>query len=104
MGTTRPHNSQDEVFSTEWHLKEIHVTLTHLEKKQTRLRIYTKSLEESFSQSVEMASGNGYPRRGQNRSENDKTEHENGKTMRSQKDKVKVNKKVKVKVNPEKWH
>ncbi|GJW07080.1 ribonuclease H-like domain-containing protein [Tanacetum coccineum] len=39
-----------------------------------------------------------------NQSQNDKTEHENGKTVRSQKDQVKVNKKVKVKVNPGKWH
>nr|GEV75451.1 zinc finger, CCHC-type [Tanacetum cinerariifolium] len=29
-----------------WHLEEIHVTLAHLEKKQTRLRLYTKSSEE----------------------------------------------------------
>ncbi|GKD44185.1 multidrug resistance-associated protein 5 [Tanacetum coccineum] len=34
----------------------------------------------------------------ENRSQNDKTEHENGKTVRSQKDKVKV------KVNPGMWH
>ncbi|GJS91213.1 hypothetical protein Tco_0773849 [Tanacetum coccineum] len=38
------------------------------------------------------------------RSQNAKTEHENGKTVRSQKDQVKVNEKVKVKVNPGKWH
>ncbi|GKE36562.1 hypothetical protein Tco_1459967, partial [Tanacetum coccineum] len=35
-----------------------------------------------------------------NQSQNDKTKHENGKTMRSKKDKVKVNKSQKVKVNP----
>ncbi|GKB92215.1 reverse transcriptase domain-containing protein [Tanacetum coccineum] len=29
-----------------WHLEEIHVTWAHLEKKQTRLRTYTKSLKE----------------------------------------------------------
>ncbi|GJT05552.1 E-beta-farnesene synthase, partial [Tanacetum coccineum] len=29
-----------------WHLEEIHVTWAHLEKKWTRLRTYTKSLEE----------------------------------------------------------
>ncbi|GKD05101.1 zinc finger, CCHC-type containing protein, partial [Tanacetum coccineum] len=29
-----------------WHLEEIHVTWAHLEKKRTRLRTYTKSLEE----------------------------------------------------------
>ncbi|GJU51885.1 hypothetical protein Tco_1221440 [Tanacetum coccineum] len=39
-----------------------------------------------------------------NRSQNDKTEHENGKTVRSRKDKIKVNEKVKVKVNLGKWH
>ncbi|GKA69734.1 hypothetical protein Tco_0775798 [Tanacetum coccineum] len=39
-----------------------------------------------------------------NRSKNDKSEHENRKTVRSQKDQIKVNKKVKVKVNPGKWH
>ncbi|GJV72910.1 hypothetical protein Tco_1492905 [Tanacetum coccineum] len=30
-----------------WHLEEIHVTWVHLEKKQTRLRLYTKSFEET---------------------------------------------------------
>ncbi|GJW11708.1 hypothetical protein Tco_1577535 [Tanacetum coccineum] len=35
-----------------WHLKEIHVTLAHLEKKQTRLQTYTKSLEELCIQSI----------------------------------------------------
>ncbi|GKA88797.1 putative reverse transcriptase domain-containing protein [Tanacetum coccineum] len=29
-----------------WHLEEIHVTLAQLEKKRTRLRLYTKSFEE----------------------------------------------------------
>ncbi|GJW27271.1 hypothetical protein Tco_0041082 [Tanacetum coccineum] len=29
-----------------WHLEEIHVTWAHLEKKLTRLRLYTKSFEE----------------------------------------------------------
>ncbi|GKC82563.1 hypothetical protein Tco_1138280, partial [Tanacetum coccineum] len=27
-----------------WHLEDLHVTWAHLEKKQTRLRTYTKSL------------------------------------------------------------
>ncbi|GJX38820.1 zinc finger, CCHC-type containing protein [Tanacetum coccineum] len=37
----------DEVFlALGWHLKEIHVTWAHLEKKRTRLRTYTKSLED----------------------------------------------------------
>ncbi|GJS96034.1 hypothetical protein Tco_0803002 [Tanacetum coccineum] len=29
-----------------WHLEEIHVTWAHLEKKQTRLQLYTKSFKE----------------------------------------------------------
>ncbi|GJS32929.1 hypothetical protein Tco_0531311 [Tanacetum coccineum] len=46
----------DKVFlALRWHLEEIHVTWAHLEKKQTRLQTYTKSLEESCSQSVETA-------------------------------------------------
>nr|GEX12542.1 reverse transcriptase domain-containing protein [Tanacetum cinerariifolium] len=36
--------------------KEIHVTWDHLEKKQTRLRLYTKNHEELFTQSLETAS------------------------------------------------
>nr|GEV12635.1 hypothetical protein [Tanacetum cinerariifolium] len=44
------------VSALEWNLEEIHVTWAHLEKKQTRLRTYTKSLEESCSQSVETGS------------------------------------------------
>ncbi|GKE95700.1 hypothetical protein Tco_1580555, partial [Tanacetum coccineum] len=47
----------DEVFlELGWHLEEIHVTWAHLEKKQTRLWSYTKSLEELYLQSVETAS------------------------------------------------
>ncbi|GJU55249.1 hypothetical protein Tco_1228963 [Tanacetum coccineum] len=47
----------DEVFlALGWHLEEIHVTWAHLEKKWTRLRTYTKSLEELCIQSVETAS------------------------------------------------
>nr|GEV48112.1 hypothetical protein [Tanacetum cinerariifolium] len=38
-----------------WHLKEIYVTWAHMKKKQTRLRTYTKSLEEMCSQNVETA-------------------------------------------------
>nr|GEV49202.1 MAK10-like protein [Tanacetum cinerariifolium] len=30
-----------------WHLEEMHVTWAHLEKKRTRLRLYTKSFEET---------------------------------------------------------
>ncbi|GKE21856.1 hypothetical protein Tco_1433368 [Tanacetum coccineum] len=39
-----------------WLLEEIHVTWAHLEKKRTRLRLYTKSLEEIIIQMVETAS------------------------------------------------
>ncbi|GJR07157.1 hypothetical protein Tco_0530141 [Tanacetum coccineum] len=37
-------------------LEEIHVTWTHLEKKQARLRTYTKSLEELCKQCIEAVS------------------------------------------------
>ncbi|GJZ07221.1 hypothetical protein Tco_0541014 [Tanacetum coccineum] len=47
----------DEVFlALGWHLEEIHVTWAHLKKKQTRLRTYTKSLEDLCKQCVETAS------------------------------------------------
>nr|GEY01691.1 hypothetical protein [Tanacetum cinerariifolium] len=39
-----------------WHLEEIHLTWTHLKKKTTRLRLYTKFLKKLCIQSVEMAS------------------------------------------------
>ncbi|GJR15356.1 hypothetical protein Tco_0798008 [Tanacetum coccineum] len=39
-----------------WHLEKIHVTWAHLEKKWTRLRLYTIYLEELCSQRVETAS------------------------------------------------
>ncbi|GJT65967.1 hypothetical protein Tco_1017447 [Tanacetum coccineum] len=39
-----------------WHLEEIHVTWAHLEKKRTRLRLYTIYLEELCLQRVETAS------------------------------------------------
>ncbi|GJY76812.1 hypothetical protein Tco_0481928 [Tanacetum coccineum] len=39
-----------------WHLEGIHVTWAHLEKKRTRLRLYTIYLEELCIQSVETAS------------------------------------------------
>ncbi|GJU78376.1 reverse transcriptase domain-containing protein [Tanacetum coccineum] len=38
------------------HLEEIHVTWAHLEKKRTRLRTNTKTLEDLCSQSLEKAS------------------------------------------------
>ncbi|GJT58918.1 hypothetical protein Tco_1002451 [Tanacetum coccineum] len=47
----------DEVyFSFGRHLDELHVTWAHLEKKQTRLRTNTKTLEDLCSQSLETAS------------------------------------------------
>nr|GEV71120.1 hypothetical protein [Tanacetum cinerariifolium] len=39
-----------------WLLKEIHMTWAHLEKKRTRLQLYTKSLKKLCIQSVETAS------------------------------------------------
>ncbi|GJZ30644.1 MAK10-like protein [Tanacetum coccineum] len=39
-----------------WHLEEIHVTWAHLEKKRTRLRLYTKNHEELCKQRVETES------------------------------------------------
>nr|GEW32206.1 MAK10-like protein [Tanacetum cinerariifolium] len=39
-----------------WLLEEIHVTLAHLEKKRTRLQLYTKSLEEIRIKTVETVS------------------------------------------------
>ncbi|GJT16545.1 hypothetical protein Tco_0875251 [Tanacetum coccineum] len=38
-----------------WHLEEIHVTWAHLEKKRTRLRLYTIYLEEFYIRYVETA-------------------------------------------------
>ncbi|GJV00672.1 hypothetical protein Tco_1329942 [Tanacetum coccineum] len=47
----------DEVFlALGWLLEEIHVTWAHLEKKRTRLRTYTKSLEDFCKQWLETAS------------------------------------------------
>nr|GEV98523.1 putative reverse transcriptase domain-containing protein [Tanacetum cinerariifolium] len=40
----------------EWILEEIHVTWAHLEKKRTRLRLYTTCLKEIIIQTVETAS------------------------------------------------
>ncbi|GKA10068.1 hypothetical protein Tco_0689501, partial [Tanacetum coccineum] len=37
-------------------LEKIHVAWAHLEKKRTRLRLYTKSLKKLYIQSVETAS------------------------------------------------
>ncbi|GKE89266.1 hypothetical protein Tco_1566741 [Tanacetum coccineum] len=40
----------DEVFlALGWHLEEIHVTWAHLEKKRTRLLLYTENHEELFT-------------------------------------------------------
>ncbi|GJV41725.1 hypothetical protein Tco_1420165, partial [Tanacetum coccineum] len=47
----------DEVFlALGWLLEEIHVIWAHLEKKQKRLRTYTKSLEDFSKQWLETAS------------------------------------------------
>ncbi|GJT83693.1 hypothetical protein Tco_1058035 [Tanacetum coccineum] len=47
--------------------------------------------------------GNGYPRKGQNRSQNDKTEHENGKSVKEKSNQSQKSKKSKsTKVNPDK--
>ncbi|GKD47549.1 hypothetical protein Tco_1276525, partial [Tanacetum coccineum] len=43
-------------FSFGRHLDELHVTWAHLEKKRTRLRTNTKTLEDLCSQSLETAS------------------------------------------------
>ncbi|GJS56721.1 MAK10-like protein [Tanacetum coccineum] len=43
-------------FSFGRHLEELHVTRAHLEKKRTRLRTNTKTLEDLCSQSLETAS------------------------------------------------
>nr|GEV83814.1 RNA-binding protein 39 isoform X1 [Tanacetum cinerariifolium] len=43
-------------FSFGWHLDELHVSWAHLEKKRTRLRTNTMTLEDLCSQSLEMAS------------------------------------------------
>ncbi|GJV35089.1 hypothetical protein Tco_1407566 [Tanacetum coccineum] len=40
-----------------WHLEEIHVTWAHLEKKQTRLRLYTKSLKKYTKIDISYAAG-----------------------------------------------
>ncbi|GJT51662.1 hypothetical protein Tco_0977819 [Tanacetum coccineum] len=44
------------IASLRWILEEIHVTWAHLENKWTRLRLYTKSLEEIIIQTVETVS------------------------------------------------
>ncbi|GJY10341.1 hypothetical protein Tco_0378526 [Tanacetum coccineum] len=49
-------NFNDWFLALGWHLEEIHVTWAHLEKKQTRLRTYIKSLVELCIQRVETAS------------------------------------------------
>ncbi|GJV41678.1 hypothetical protein Tco_1420118 [Tanacetum coccineum] len=47
MAGRKAHLLEDKQIPTlGWLLEEIHVALSHLEKKQTRLRLYTKSLEE----------------------------------------------------------
>nr|GEU32199.1 reverse transcriptase domain-containing protein [Tanacetum cinerariifolium] len=53
--TVAPHEGI-MVLALGWHLEKIHMTWAHLEKKQTRLLTYTKSLKESCLQCVETAS------------------------------------------------
>ncbi|GJW20690.1 reverse transcriptase domain-containing protein [Tanacetum coccineum] len=66
-----------------WHLKEIHMTYAHLEKKRTRLPTYTKSLEELCIQRVETATITN--KKDEKLSQNDKT----GLVMKSCEDKAK---------------
>ncbi|GJW65376.1 hypothetical protein Tco_0117260 [Tanacetum coccineum] len=48
----------DEVyFAFGWHLDDLHVTWAHLEKKRTRLRTKTKTLEDISLQTLETGSG-----------------------------------------------
>ncbi|GJU68213.1 hypothetical protein Tco_1254472 [Tanacetum coccineum] len=46
VGMKREERKFKKFLALGWHLEEIHVTWAHLEKKRTRLRTYTKSLEE----------------------------------------------------------
>ncbi|GJU83505.1 hypothetical protein Tco_1285870 [Tanacetum coccineum] len=48
---------KDTFLTLGWHLEEIHMTWAHLEKKQTRLRLYTKNYEELCIQSMETSIG-----------------------------------------------
>ncbi|GJY01635.1 hypothetical protein Tco_0359787, partial [Tanacetum coccineum] len=41
-----------------WHLEDLHVTWAHLEKKRTRLRLYTKIHEEKHSECGDGVSNN----------------------------------------------
>ncbi|GKF77886.1 hypothetical protein Tco_0230356 [Tanacetum coccineum] len=43
-------------FAFGWHLDDLHVTWAHLEKKRTRLRTKTKTLEDISLQTLETAS------------------------------------------------
>ncbi|GJT02676.1 hypothetical protein Tco_0823845 [Tanacetum coccineum] len=49
----KAHLLEDKFLALGWHLEEIHVTWAHLEKKRTRLRLYTKNHEELCIQSGE---------------------------------------------------
>ncbi|GKB94014.1 putative reverse transcriptase domain-containing protein [Tanacetum coccineum] len=66
------------------------------------------SIDQKVKYTAGSFMGNGYPRIGQKRSQNDKTEHENGKSVkRSQSQSLKSKSQRgqdQVKVNPEKWH
>nr|GEU79098.1 zinc finger, CCHC-type [Tanacetum cinerariifolium] len=58
---TSPVLSMMRVLALGWHLEEIHMTWAHLEKKQTRLRTYTKFLEDLCIQYMETASQKANP-------------------------------------------
>ncbi|GJV54781.1 zinc finger, CCHC-type containing protein [Tanacetum coccineum] len=55
LGSRKAHLLEDKQIPSVGHLEEIHVTWAHLEKKQTKLRLYTIYLEELCIQSVETA-------------------------------------------------
>ncbi|GJV63934.1 zinc finger, CCHC-type containing protein [Tanacetum coccineum] len=50
------YNGKSRHLALGWHLEEIHVSWAHLEKKRTRLRLYTKNHEELYTQILETAS------------------------------------------------
>ncbi|GJZ32759.1 hypothetical protein Tco_0578195 [Tanacetum coccineum] len=54
--STLPQEKDLRYFSFGRHLDELHVTWAHLEKKRTRLRTNTKTLEDLYLQSLETAS------------------------------------------------
>ncbi|GKC05602.1 hypothetical protein Tco_0997212, partial [Tanacetum coccineum] len=69
-----------------WHLEELHVTWAHLEKKQTRLRTYTESLEESCSQIVDTPLVSPFPHSDNDSDDgevpNEQSQYENARVLR----------------------